>query len=123
MPTIIHFDIPADDLERARKFYESLFGWKIEQPPGPLPYYLIKTYDLEGNPGVGGGMGQRQKPGEQITQFIGVDSVDRCMEKVEALGGSVVAPKMTVPGWGYLGVCRDTEQNLFGLWEENNEAR
>jgi predicted enzyme related to lactoylglutathione lyase len=45
------------------------------------------------------------------------------MEKVEALGGSVVAPKMTVPGWGYLAVCRDTEQNLFGLWEENNEAK
>jgi predicted enzyme related to lactoylglutathione lyase len=47
-----------------------VFGWKIEQPPGPLPYYLIKTYDLEGNPGVGGGMGsaKRQKPEEQITQ-------------------------------------------------------
>lgn len=122
MPTIVHFDIPAEDLERARHFYESLFGWKIEQTPG-LAYYLIETTDLEGNPGVGGGIGQRQQPDDQITQFIGVDSVDRYMEKVVALGGSVIAPKMTVPGWGYLAVCRDTEQNLFGLWEENNEAR
>jgi predicted enzyme related to lactoylglutathione lyase len=123
MPTIVHFDIPADDLDRARKFYESLFGWKIEQPPGPLSYYLIETTDLEGKAGVGGGMGQRQKPDEQITQFFGVESIDAHMEKVKALGGSVVAPRMTVPGWGYLAVCRDTEQNLFGLWEEDNEAR
>jgi predicted enzyme related to lactoylglutathione lyase len=123
MPTIIHFDIPAEDLERARKFYEQLFGWKIEQPPGPLPYYLIETTDLEGKPGVGGGMGQRQNPDEQITQFFGVESIDTSIEKVEALGGSVVAPRMTVPGWGYLAVCRDTEQNIFGLWEEDNEAK
>jgi predicted enzyme related to lactoylglutathione lyase len=122
MPTIIHFDIPAEDLERARKFYEQLFGWKIEQPPG-LPYYLIETTDLEGKPGVGGGIGPRQKPDEQITQFFGVESIDTSIEKVEALGGSVVAPRMTVPGWGYLAVCRDTEQNIFGLWEEDNEAK
>ncbi len=123
MPTIVHFNIPADDPERARNFYESLFDWKIEQLPGPIPYFLIETTDLEGNPGVGGGMAQRQEPDERITQFIGVDSIDAHIEKVEALGGSVVAPMMTVPGWGYLALCRDTEQNLFGLWEEDSEAR
>ncbi|MGC9443528.1 MAG: VOC family protein [Candidatus Methanospirareceae archaeon] len=123
MPTIVHFNIPADDLARASNFYESLFGWKIEQPPGPIPYYLIETTDLEGNPGVGGGMSQRQQSDEQITHFIGVESIDVYSKKVEALGGSVIAPKMTVPGWGYLAVCRDTEQNLFGLWEEDEEAR
>ena len=122
MPTIVHFDIPADDLDRARNFYEQLFGWKIEQTPG-LPYYLIETTDLEGNPGVGGGMGQRQKPDEQITQFFGVESIAASVKKVEALGGSVVAPRMAVPGWGYLAVCRDTEQNIFGLWQEDKEAR
>ncbi|HDS45887.1 MAG TPA: VOC family protein [Methanomicrobia archaeon] len=122
MPTIVHFDIPADDPERAKKFYEELFGWKIEQTPG-FPYYLIETTDLEGNPGVGGGMGPRQKPNEQITQFFGVESIAASVKKVEALGGSVVAPRMPVPGWGYLAVCRDTEQNLFGLWEEDQNAR
>ncbi|MBN1455621.1 MAG: VOC family protein [Methanomicrobia archaeon] len=123
MPTIVHFDIPAEDLERARRFYEHVFGWKIEQPPGPIPYYLIETTDLAGNPGVGGGMGPRQQPDEQIKQFIGVESIAAYIEKVEALGGSLVAPRMAVPGWGYLAICRDTEQNLFGLWEEDNEAR
>ncbi len=123
MPTIVHFNIPADDPERARNFYESLFDWKIEQLPGPIPYFLIETTDLEGNPGVGGGMAQRQEPDERITQFIGVDSIDAHIEKVEALGGSVVAPRMPVPCWGYLALCRDTEQNLFGLWEEDSEAR
>jgi predicted enzyme related to lactoylglutathione lyase len=123
MPTLVHFDIPADDLKRAKQFYEALFGWKIVQPPGPIPYYLIETTDLEGKPGVGGGMGQRQGPDERITQFIGVDSVDRYLARVEKLGGKIVAPKMPVPGWGYLAVCLDTEQNLFGLWEENKDAK
>ena len=123
MPTIVHFDIPADDPERAKRFYEQLFDWKIEQPPGPLSYYLIGTTDLAGNPGIGGGMGQRQQPDEQVKHFVGVESIDAYIEKVEALGGSVVAPRMTVLGWGYLAICRDTEQNVFGLWEEDNEAR
>ena len=59
MATIVHFDIAADDPQRAKNFYESLFGWKIEQPPGPMEYYLIETEDLNGVPGLGGGMGKR----------------------------------------------------------------
>ena len=123
MPSIVHFDIPAEDLPRAKRFYEALFGWRIEQPPGPLPYYLIETTNLDGSPGVGGGMGQRQRPDERITQFIGVDSVDGYLARVEALGGKVIAPRMTVPGWGYLAVCLDTESNLFGLWQEDKDAK
>ena len=48
MPTIVHFDIATDDPERAKEFYEGLFDWKMESPPGMTDYYLIETKDLNG---------------------------------------------------------------------------
>ena len=123
MPTIVHFDVATDDPERAKKFYEALFDWKMESPPGMTDYYLIETTDLEGKRGVGGGLGKRGEPNQKITSYIGVDSVDDYSSKVEKLGGKVISPKMTVPGWGYLSICIDTENNMFGLWQEDKNAK
>ena len=123
MPTIVHFDISADDPERAKRFYEELFDWKIELLPGPVAYYLIETSDLKGKPSVGGGMAKRDKPEDKITNFIGVNSINEYTAKVERLGGKVIEAKWPVPGWGYLAVCLDTENNTFGLWEEDKNAK
>ena len=123
MPTIVHFDIATDDPERAKNFYEGLFGWKMESPPGFSDYYLIETRDLNGGIGVGGGLGKRGDPGQKITSYIGVSSVDEYTAKVAELGGKVLQPKMPVPGWGYLSMCLDTEGNMFGLWQEDKEAK
>ena len=123
MPTIVHFDISADDTERARKFYEGLFDWKMEQPPGMTGYHLIETKDLNGEKGIGGGIAKRDAPGQSITSFIGVNSVEEYALKIERLGGKVIQPKMAVPGWGYLVACLDTENNTFGLWEDDTNAK
>ena len=123
MPTIVHFDIGSEDPERARRFYEALFGWRMESPPGMNDYYLIETRDSDGNPGVGGGLGKRGDPGQRITSYIGVSSIDEYVAKVEQLGGKVVMPRMAVPGWGYLAICFDTEDNMFGLWQEDRSAK
>jgi predicted enzyme related to lactoylglutathione lyase len=119
MPTIVHFDIATDDPQRGKKFYESLFGWKMEGPPGMTDYYLFNTEDLDGNKGVGGGLGKRGDSSQRITAYIGVDKIDEYSQKVAELGGKVVQPKMPVPGWGYLAVCMDTEGNTFGLWQDD----
>ena len=90
MPTIVHFEIPADDLERATKFYNNLFGWNIEklrsskddsQPTSvatgqPIEYWRITTTNEKGNKDVGGGIMKRQMPEHHITNYIGVDSVN-----------------------------------------------
>jgi len=124
MPTIAHFDLPADDLERAKKFYEKLLGWKFTSVPGmPMPYYLIETADLKGKKSVGGGMGPRGEPSQRIVNYIGVKSVEKSVEDVKKLGGKVTMLKTAVPGWGYLAVCIDTEGNIFGLWEEDEKAK
>lgn len=119
MATIIHFDISAEDPERAKIFYEKLFGWKIQLLPGPANYYLIETENLKGEAGIGGGISTREKnqqPG--INNFIGVVSIDESVKKVIELGGKIIQPKQTIPGWGFLAVCIDTENNVFGVFQE-----
>ena len=131
MPTIVHFEIPADDIERAKKFYTDLFGWKIEKWPGTdgdsssnMEYLIISITDDKGDKAlVGGGLMKRQDPQQQITNFIDVTSVDQYSSKIEKLGGKVIVSKMAVPGMGYFAVCRDTEKNNFGIWESNESAK
>lgn len=125
MPTVVHFDIGADDVERAKKFYEELFEWKINAVPvegKEEMYNLIETKALDGSKGVDGGMAKSRNGKNQITNFIGVDSVDNYLKKVEKFGGKVVEGKMAVPEFGYMAVCLDTEGNTFGLWEDDKNA-
>ena len=127
MPTIVHFEIPADDVERSKKFYNDLFGWKIEKWPGPvsreMEYWMITTTDEKGDKALGGGMMKRQGPQQPIINYIDVKSVDEYSSKVQQLGGKVHVPKMAVPGMGYLAICLDTENNTFGIWETNESAK
>jgi len=122
MSSIVHFDVPAEDTARARKFYEQLFGWKFESWPG-MDFYLISTTNLDGTPGVGGGLGKRMDPSQRMMNYFGVQSIDAAMKKVTSLGGKLITGKMPVPGMGYLANCMDTEGNFFGLWRENKEAK
>ncbi|MFZ2535892.1 VOC family protein, partial [Methanothrix sp.] len=70
MTSIVHFEIPADDIQRAKTFYSDLFGWRMESMPG-MDYTMIDTF---GAPG--GGMMKRMHPEQQIINYIGVPSVD-----------------------------------------------
>lgn len=122
MATIVHFDVPAEDPERAKKFYASLFDFKYQLVP-EFQYNLITTTNLDGTPGVGGGLGKRMAPSQHMMNYFGVKSIDASMKQVEKLGGKLVSPKMPVPGMGWLVNCMDTEGNAFGLWEENKGAK
>ncbi|MFC0775054.1 VOC family protein [Terrimonas alba] len=124
MATIVHFDIGADNPERAKKFYEELFGWKIGTIPGFPGYYEIETADLNGRQGVGGGLTKRENPQQTgITNFIGVSSIDETLAKLNQLGGKLIQSKQPIAGYGYIAVCTDTENNLFGLFQEAKEAK
>jgi predicted enzyme related to lactoylglutathione lyase len=122
MPAIVHFDVPTDDVERAKKFYSTLFGWQFQSFP-EMQYNLFTTTNLDGTPGVGGGMGKRMDSSQRIMNYFGVPSIDAAMNQVKSLGGKVLSEKMVVPGMGFLATCMDTEGNLFGLWEETTQAR
>jgi predicted enzyme related to lactoylglutathione lyase len=118
---IIWFEIPADKPERAKKFYHTLFGWKINAFPAMQDYWHIDTGGPDASPD--GGMMKRMHPGHTITQYVLVPSVTRFAAKVEKLGGKICRPKTAVPNMGYFAICQDTEDNTFALWEMNPKAK
>ena len=119
MPSLMHFEIPADNVDRARSFYSKLFGWEIKELPG-MDYWIITT---DGEKSIGGGMMKRQNAGQTIVNYIDVSSVDQYAAEIEKLGGKIIFPKTAVPEMGYFAVCLDTENNAFGLWEGNKDAK
>lgn len=121
--TIIHFEIPTDNVEKLRKFYSKLFGWKIEKTPGPVDYWMIETVPVDEKgmplrPGVNGGMMKRQNPEHKPVNYIAVESVDEYVKKIEALGGKVIVPKMEVPRIGWWALALDPEGNQFAILQE-----
>lgn len=112
---LIHFEIPADDLPRAKAFYAEVFGWQIDQPPGFDDYQAFRT----GQDGVGGAIGLRDKTGpHRPRMYITVESLDAALAKVKAHGGSTVVDRTEVPGMGWYAAVNDSEGNEIGLWED-----
>ena len=107
MPTIVHFEIPSDDIERSKKFYNELFGWNIEKWPGlseGMEYWLISTVDDKGNKAVGGGMMKRQSPQQQgITNYFDVKSVQESSAKVEQIRRESYNAKIARARYGLYG--------------------
>jgi predicted enzyme related to lactoylglutathione lyase len=120
MSSIAHFEIPADDQQRAKTFYEKLFDWKFQLFP-EWDYYGIAT-GPEGK-SVGGGMMKRQMPNQSIVIYLDVDNVDTYSAKVKSLGGQIVKEKTAVPGMGWFAICLDSEHNAFGLWQPDKTAK
>jgi predicted enzyme related to lactoylglutathione lyase len=119
--SIVWFEIPADNPERAKKFYGSLFGWNIKLFPGMTEYWHIDTGG--GDDAPDGGMMVRKHSEQPITNYVSVKSVTKSMAKVEKLGGKVCMSKTSVPQMGYFAICQDTEHNTFALWEMNAGAK
>jgi predicted enzyme related to lactoylglutathione lyase len=121
--TIVHFEIPAADVDKLKTFYEALFGWKIlKAPMGETEYWLIHTVPTDDkgmllNPGVNGGLFQKQpqQEGAKQVNYITVESIDEYSMKVEKLGGKILMPKQQVPTVGWIAVAEDPEGNQFGL--------
>jgi predicted enzyme related to lactoylglutathione lyase len=118
--TIMHFEIPADDVERAKTFYKQLLGWQISPAEGFEDYWLIQTGE-EGQD-LGGGLMKRQAPGQGPVSYVQVESVTEYATRVQKLGGQVIVPKSPVPGMGWFAHCMDTESNIFALWEDDPSA-
>ena len=128
MPRPIHFEIQAENTERAMKFYRDLLGWEFSQWGGQ-PYWLVKTGD-KATPGIDGGLLPRRGPGPADMQAVNafvctvdVADCDAMAKKVAEAGGSVVVPKMPIPTVGWLAYAKDTEGNIFGFMQMDANAR
>lgn len=122
MPNIGYFEIPADNVDRAKHFYRSLLGWKIEPDTNLDPasaaamqYNSIHTGPAQEGTLNAGGM-YRRKMGEGSKNFVLVKDIDAVLSKVEKLGGKIVMPKTEIKGVGPAAVILDSEGNTLGLW-------
>lgn len=116
MKRVVHFEISADDPEKAADFYRQVFGWEIRKWEGPIDYWLVTT-GAESDPGINGALKHRVDPGQMTINTIDVPSIDDFTRKIVEAGGGIVMPKTEIPGVGYHAYCRDTEGNIFGIIE------
>ena len=121
---IVHFELPADDVERAKKFYSKLFGWKLNSMP-EMDYTLVQTAGSDENgrptrPGaINGGMLKRQDFVKAPIVVINVDEIDTVTKAIEKNGGKVLQKKTPIGDGsvGFAAYFRDPEGNVVGLYQ------
>ena len=122
MPRIVHFEIYADDVDRAHNFYADLFGWEISRWDGPpqMDYRLVTTGS--DGPGINGAITRRPPHGMRGMNYLDVESIDQYLPRIKEGGGAVLQPRIPIPGVGFVAICQDTEGNPFGLFQNDESA-
>ncbi|MCW2855352.1 MAG: putative glyoxalase family protein [Marmoricola sp.] len=119
---VVHFEIPFDDGDRARRFYAEAFGWNVMEIP-EMHYTIVQTGPSaeDGRPAeagfIGGGMLKRESPTDRPVITIDVDDIDEALAKIESLGGTKILGRQNVGEMGYAAYFKDVEGNLMGLWQ------
>ena len=124
MNRVVHFEVQADDIERAKDFYQKTFGWEINQvmkkeEGGMMDYWMIVTGKNE--PGINGGLYQR--PAEEVDKYylydctISVKDIDQAIADIKANGGTITREKSELKGVGWFASAKDTEGNRLGLMQ------
>ena len=125
MNKVVHFELPADNIARAKKFYKETFGWVMEVFP-KLHYTALRTTDVDEKmapkePGaINGGMFKRGDMGHMITAptfSVEVDDIDSIIKKIKNAGGLILKEKGQVGDMGFIAYFKDTEGNILSVWE------
>jgi uncharacterized protein len=116
-----HFEIPADDMARAKKFYSSVFGWKIQDVPG-TEYAMADSVETDQNRqpigGVNGGIVKRNSDYANATSItVSVTDADKAIQNAIDAGGELVREKQKFANLGYVAYVKDTEGNVVGIWQ------
>ena len=121
MGRLSHFEITADDPDRAAAFYRKAFGWEFNDWGGPFKY-LLATTGPKDQIGIDGAIMPRHHTKQAVINTISVDKWEDGARAVSDAGGKVLSDKDAVPGQGYFAYCRDTEGNVFGIFEADATA-
>ncbi|MCI4328762.1 MAG: VOC family protein [Thermoplasmata archaeon] len=120
--SVVHFEIPADNVERAQKFYTKAFGWTAQTMP-EMNYTMVGTgpADAEGMPSepgyIGGGIAKRGDVVHAPVITILVDDIDAALKSVAQHGGSTVQKKEPIGPMGFVAYFKDSEGNIVGLFQ------
>jgi len=122
MNRVYYFEMPVDDFDRAIRFYEAVFGWKITKHDRISgPYYSVRTGE-ESNPGINGSFFKKEEGWSQLANVINVQDIDNVIKKIKKLGGSIIFPKTVINGVGYLAYFKDLDGNVFGMMQDDPKA-
>ena len=122
MNVLTHFEIPVNDVDKAKEFYSNLFDWEfnyIEE----MKYLMFNTESEDGKTKLSGGIFQKPNESFKVTNYFSVKNLDESAKKVEELGGKIVVPKTPVPGMGWFVHFTDIDGNLLALWENDSKAK
>lgn len=131
MNKVVHFEIPADDLERAKKFYAEVFDWQVSEWPMPQGgvYTGVRTVAVneetqtpEEAGAINGALVDRSPENPTPLVTMEVESINDHFVKIEAAGGSRVVERTEIPGMGAYAYAKDSEGNIIGLWENAPKA-
>lgn len=113
---VVHVEIPAANVEGAGKFYEALFGWKLQHMP-EMNYTMWEAGD-----GSGGGFPEAsaENPAGQVLVYIDSDDIDADLKQAEKLGGKVLRQKTEIPGMGWFGIFQDPTGNVLAVYTGMN---
>jgi uncharacterized protein len=114
---IVHVEIPAANVEAAGKFYQDLFGWKLQHDAG-MNYTMFEAGDGDeygGFPQV-----SEENPAGQVLVYIHSDDIEADLKNVVKLGGKVLFQKAEIPQTGWYGVFQDPTGNVIGLYTSIN---
>lgn len=127
MDKIVHFDVPVNDPEKAKAFYEKVFGWQIAEVPN-MNYWMITTTEsgedrMPKEPGaINGGMYKRDQEGDVAVVVVNVPDVDERLKQAEEAGATLVMPKTEVGDMGWYARIKDPEGNVIGVWQDKPKA-
>ena len=123
MDRVVHFEIPADDLNRAKKFYATTFGWKLEDYP-EMDYVMAVTTEKQESGqrfgAINGGLTKSSGIVKKPSFAIEVDDIDTALENVKKNGGKIIREKMAVEK-DTMAYFEDTEGNMLSVWQSAKE--
>jgi hypothetical protein len=122
MPRVVHFELTSHDPEKSATFFQDVFDWKITKWEGPVEYWLVETGEEE-EPGINGGLFRPTDVFSGTVNTIAVLDIDAYIEKVKQHGGEIVIEKNAIPGVGYSAYAKDEGGTLFGIHEEDPQAK
>ncbi|MBL7811877.1 MAG: VOC family protein [Bacteroidetes bacterium] len=118
---VVHFEIPCNQPENTIRFFQEVFGWTFQQFGGE-EYWMAFTGDPQ-SPGINGAIMKKRDPDQPVVNTLDVANIEAILERITNAGGTVVVPKMPIPGVGWLAYFKDPDGNIHGVHQTDTEAR
>lgn len=118
---VTHFEIACEHPEKSIEFFSLAFGWTFQQYGSE--HYWMATTGNTAQPGINGAIMKKRDPKQPIINSISVENIEDTLARIESAGGRTVVAKTAVPSMGWIAYFADPEENIHGIWQDDNDAK